>query len=92
MSDILSHAGANNPEVFLAVASDRTEGQIKKLGQELDGATDGWSKRQVWEGVFARFLLPQQNASNWVLYKVQKYFCLVALEAGKLKNTMTVSV
>lgn len=83
---------ANNPEVFGAVASDRTEGQIKKLGQELDGVTtEGWSRRQVWEAAFVGFLLPQQNTSNWVIYKVQKYFCLVALDAGKHKNTMAAS-
>lgn len=74
------------------MASDRTEGQIKKLGQELDGATtEGWSRRQVWEAAFVGLLLPQQNTSNWVIYNVQKYFCLVALEAGKHKNTMAAS-
>lgn len=91
MTETLSHAVANNPEVFGAGASDRTEGQIKKLEQELDGATEGWNRRQVWEAVFCRFLLPQQNTPNWVIYKVQKYFCLVALEDGKLKNTVTIS-
>lgn len=39
MTKSLPHPAANNAEVFGAV-SDSVEGQVKKLGQELEGAAE----------------------------------------------------